>query len=445
MAFSESNDIGSGKRLALHWQIVIGLVAGALTGGLVNAAAPEAVTIVTEYIRPVGTIFIRLITMVAAPLVLASLIVGASSISDPASLGRIGVKTLGLYLVTTSIAITIGLGLASIVRPGAGVPEEASAQLLANFSAEATSRLSDAESVSFVQQLVNLVPTNPFAALASGDMLQIVVFALIIGVALSLIPAAKAEPVIRFFDGFTDVLIKVVDLVMKLAPYGVFALVAAVTAEFGFGILSTLGWYAVTVLLGLVLHTLGVYGLLIRLFARGRVAVGRFFREMSAVQLLAFSTSSSAAMLPFNMETVRDKLGASERVTSFVLPLGATVNMDGTALYQGVAAVFIAQVYGLPLTIGEQLTIVLTATLASIGTAAVPGAGLVMLVIVLQSVGIPVEGIALILGVDRILDMCRTVVNITGDAAIAVSVAATEGELGDPADIPGPEAEQIAA
>lgn len=444
MAFPGRIRSDSGKSLALHWQIVIGLVAGALVGGLVNMVGPDTVAFVTSYVRPVGTIFIRLITMVAAPLVLASLIVGASSISDPASLGRIGIKTLVLYLATTALAIMIGLGLAMVVRPGAGVPAEASAQLLANFSEEATSRVAGAENISFMQQLVNLVPTNPFAALASGDMLQIVVFALIVGVALSLIPAARAEPVTRFFDGFTDVLIKIVDLVMLLAPYGVFALVAAVTAEFGFGILSTLGWYALTVLVGLVLHTFSVYSLLIRLFTRGRMAIGRFFREMSAVQLLAFSTSSSAATLPFNMETVRDKLGVSERVTSFVLPLGATVNMDGTALYQGVAAVFIAQVYGLSLTMGDQLTIVLTATLASIGTAAVPGAGLVMLVIVLQSVGIPVEGIALILGVDRILDMCRTVVNITGDAAVAIAVAATEGELADPADLPGQEAEQVA-
>ena len=263
-------------------------------------------------------------------------------------------------------------------------------------------------------------------------MLQIVFFALVTGVALTLIPAAKAEPVVRFFDGFTEVLIKIVEGTMRLAPYGVFALIAAVTAEFGFGILGTLGWYALAVVLGLALHLFAVYGGLLRLFVGGRLPLGRFFKAMASVQLLAFSSSSSAATLPLNMEAVRDRLGVSERVTSFVLPLGATVNMDGTALYQGVAALFIAQVYGLSLPLADQAAIVLTATLASIGTAAVPGAGLVMLVIVLEAVGVPVEGIALIFGVDRLLDMCRTVVNVTGDAAVAAIVAASEGELGVP-------------
>ncbi|HET6567300.1 MAG TPA: dicarboxylate/amino acid:cation symporter [Rhodothermales bacterium] len=422
---------GHTRPLALHWQILIGLVLGVVAGGLTHTLGSDVVAVVRAYVQPVGTIFIRLITMVAAPLVLASLITGAASITEPASLGRIGIKTFVLYLTTTALAVTIGLVIANVLQPGASVPAETSARLLSEFSGEAAGKLTGAQDVSVIDQIVNLVPTNPFEALAGGDMLQIVVFALIIGVGLSLISREKAEPVVRFFDAFTDVLIKVVDLIMKLAPYGVFALVAAVTAQFGFGILSTLGWYAFAVLLGLSIQLFGVYAILIKLFARGKVAVGRFYKAMASVQLLAFSTSSSAATLPFNMETARDRLGVSERIVSFVLPLGATVNMDGTALYQGVAAVFIAQVYGLSLTFADQAMVVLTATLASIGTAAVPGAGLIMLIIVLQTAGIPVEGIALILGIDRILDMCRTIVNVTGDAAVAVSVAASEGEIMD--------------
>ncbi len=420
-------------RLALHWQILLGLVAGAVAGSLVNAlAGAGGAALVTAYVKPVGTLFIRLITMIAAPLVLASLVVGAASISDPRKLGRIGGKTLVLYLATTALAITIGLVLANLLRPGAGVPDDVSARLLEGYQEQAAARIERAEDLSVVDQLLALVPTNPFEALATGNMLQIVVFALIVGVALTLIPVAKAEPVIRVFDGFTDVLIKIVELVMRGAPYGVFALIAAVTAEFGFGILGTLGWYALAVVLGLALHLFGVYGSMLGLLARGTVPLGRFFRAMASVQLLAFSSSSSAATLPLNMETVRDRLGVSDRVTSFVLPLGATVNMDGTALYQGVAAVFIAQVYGLSLSLADQAAIVLTATLASIGTAAVPGAGIVMLVIVLKAVGVPVEGIALIFGIDRLLDMCRTVVNVTGDATVAVVVAASEHELGAP-------------
>ena len=416
------------RRLALHWQILIGLVGGAIAGGLIGMAGGGE--IVTTYVRPVGTLFIRLITMIAAPLVLASLVVGASSITEPSKFGRIGGKTVAAFLCTTAAAITIGLVVANLLQPGAGLPADVSARLLASYQEQADARIGGAESLSVIDQLLALVPTNPFAALADGNMLQIVFFALLVGLALTLVPAERAAPVIRVFEGFTDVLIKIVELVMLMAPYGVFALIAAVTAEFGFSILGTLGWYTLAVLIGLVLHFFGVYGALVGIVARGRMPLRRFYRTLASVHLLAFSSSSSAATLPLNMATVRDRLGVSRRVTSFVLPLGATINMDGTALYQGVAAVFIAQVYGIPLDFADQAAIVLTATLASIGTAAVPGAGLVMLVIVLETVGVPVEGIALIFGVDRLLDMCRTVVNVTGDAAVAVTVAATEGELG---------------
>lgn len=399
-------------------------------GGAVNLTGSEAaVRFILDYVRPVGSLFIRLITMIAAPLVLSSLIVGAASVTDVRKLGRMGWKTFLLYLATTAVAISLGLAIAQIVRPGAGVTEEVSRRLLENFSDQAGERIARAENLSIPDQIVALVPSNPFEALASGNMLQIVFFALITGVALTLVAREKADPVIRVFDGLTDVLIKIVEIVMRLAPVGVFALLAAVTADLGFGVLSTLGWYALVVLAGLLLHLFLVYGGLLRLFVGRKMPARRFFRTMTNVQLLAFSSSSSAATLPLNMKTVHTRLGVSERVSAFVLPLGATINMDGTALYQGVAAVFIAQVYGLPLTLLDLTAIVATATLASIGTAAVPGAGIVMLAIVLQSVGIPVEGIALIVGIDRLLDMCRTVVNVTGDAVVSVIVAASEGEL----------------
>jgi Na+/H+-dicarboxylate symporter len=433
----------SKKRSAmpLHMQILLGLVVGAACGGLVNwAGDPAWIALVSNYIRPLGTLFIRLITMIAAPLVLASLIVGAASISEPGKLGRIGVKTVALYLSTTALAITIGLVLAALLKPGAGIPQETSARLLASYQTQTAAPLERAENLSPIDLLLSLVPANPFEALATGNMLQIVFFALLAGIALTLIPPAKAEPVIRFFDGFTDLLIKIVDLVMRLAPIGVLALVMAVTAEFGFGILGALGWYATVVLLGLLLHFFGVYGAILRVLVGRRMPLARFYRAMTPVHLVAFSSSSSAATLPINIETSQRRLGVSERVSAFVLPLGATVNMDGTALYQGVAAAFIAQVYGLPLSLSDQVEIVLMATLASIGTAAVPGAGIVMLVMVLKAVGVPVDGIALIVGIDRLLDMCRTVVNVTGDAAVAVVVAASEGELGVP-DSASPERE----
>ena len=424
--------------MTLPTKILIGLAGGAVFGLALNvAASPEVIAACVAALRPVGSLFIRLITMIAAPLVLASLIVGASSISDPAKLGRIGAKTLALYLVTTAAAISIGLALAVAFQPGGSVPPEVSERLLSRYQEQAAGRLEAAGAPSISELIVELVPSNPFQAMATGNMLQVVVFALIVGVALSLIPPEKAQPVIRFFDGLTDTLIQIVSMVMWTAPLGVFALIAVVTAEFGLSVMGALGAYVAVVLFGLALHMAGVYGAMVQWLTPKGMSAWRFFRAMAPVHLLAFSSSSSAATLPLNMRTVQDKLGVSERVTSFVLPLGATVNMDGTALYQGVAAAFIAQVYGAPLSFEDHLTIVITATLASIGTAAVPGAGIIMLVIVLQAVGVPTEGVALIFGVDRFLDMCRTVVNITGDAAVALTVAASEGELAIPEAGPG--------
>jgi proton glutamate symport protein len=383
-------------------------------------------TIATQ-IKWLGDIFIRLLNMIAIPLVLASLLVGAASLGDIKKFALIGGKTLAFYLITTAIAVAIGLICANIIKPGEKMQTETKTRLLSVYGKDVETKLDTFKEYDAVQEIVNLVPKNPFAALSNAEMLQIVFFAVLLGLVLSLIPKAKGDPVIKIFDGFSEAMIKMVDLIMLTAPIGVFALISATVGEFGFDILQTLFWYAATVLIGLIFHTLGIYTLIIKLFSRLKVST--FFKGMRKAQTIAFSTSSSAATLPVNMECCQENLGVSKSITSFVLPLGATINMDGTALYQGVAAVFIAQVFGMDLNLMQQLTIVLTATLASIGTAPVPGVGIIMLIIVLKSVGIPEEGIALILGVDRILDMCRTITNITGDAAVSVAVASSEGEI----------------
>ncbi len=383
-------------------------------------------TIATQ-IKWIGDIFIRLLTMIAIPLVLGSLTVGAASLGDIKKFARIGGKTLSFYLVTTAIAITIGLVTANLIKPGERMDAETKERLLSVYSKDVEVKVESAEGYDFLQEIVKLIPKNPFSAIANGEMLQIVLFSLMLGLVLSLIPKSKGEPVVKFFDGLSEAMIRLVDLIMLIAPIGVFALISATVGEFGFDILQTLFWYAFAVIIGLSVHTLGVYTLIIKLFSK--VKISTFFKGMRKAQTIAFSTSSSAATLPVNMECCQDNLGVSKSITSFVLPLGATINMDGTALYQGVAAVFIAQVFGMDLNLMQQLTIVLTATLASIGTAPVPGVGIIMLIIVLKSVGIPEEGIALILGIDRILDMSRTITNITGDASIAVAVASSEGEI----------------
>ncbi|HLE31519.1 MAG TPA: dicarboxylate/amino acid:cation symporter, partial [Bacteroidota bacterium] len=281
--------------------------------------------------------------------------------------------------------------------------------------------------VDLVGMLVNIVATNPIKALADGEMLQIVFFALMIGVSLTLVPASKSKPVIDFFDGLSDTMIKMVGMIMNVAPYGVFALIAATVGEFGFDILETLFWYALTLLIGLSIQTFVFLGIAVRIFSG--IPYRKFFSGMKDAMLVAFTTSSSGATLPVNMRCCEDNLGVPKNITSFVLPLGATVNMDGTSMYQAVATVFIAQVYGFDLNLAEQLTILFTAILASIGTAPVPGVGIIMLIIVLRSVNVPEEGIALILGIDRFLDMCRTVPNIVGDAAVSAVIAKQEGLL----------------
>ena len=381
-------------------------------------------TTVATAIKPIGDIFIRLLMMIAIPLVFASLLVGVSSLHDVSRMARIGGKTIAFYLLTTALAISIGLLFGNVIRPGAQMDPTARDRLLAAYQEDAASKIEQNISVDMLDYIVRLVPKNVVQALAEAEMLQIIFFALMLGITLLFIDREKADRVIGFFDAISDAMIKMVDFVMLIAPYAVFALIAATIAEFGFGILQTLLWYIVAVIGGLAVQTFIVYPLLLKSLARD-VPLGRFLRELRPAQLVAFTTSSSAATLPVTMESC-ENVGAPKSVTSFVLPLGATINMDGTALYQGVAAVFIAQVFGMDLSLTQQLTVVLTATLASIGTAPVPGVGIIMLIIVLRSVGVPETGIALILGVDRILDMCRTITNVTSDATATMIVSSTE-------------------
>lgn len=375
-------------------------------------------------IKPIGDLFIRLLSFLAIPLVIATLIVGAASLEDFKKLGRIGLKTFSLYIITTMIAITIGIVVANVISPGTRIDENSKERLMASFQEESAEKALEYIDVSVVDFFVEIVPKNPFEAISNGEMLQIVFLAVIFGITLTMIEKKKREAVLNFFDGVSDTMIKMVDIFMLIAPYGVFALIAATIADFGFEILTTLIWYILAVVLGLLIQTFIVYSIMLK--SLGKTTLKSFFSNIRNAQAIAFSTSSSAATLPITLDCVENKMGVDKEIAGFVLPLGATINMDGTALYQGVAAVFIAQVYGFDLNLVQQMTIVITAVLASIGTAPVPGVGIIMLVMILNAVHIPPQGIALIIGVDRILDMLRTITNITGDATVAVVVADSE-------------------
>jgi Na+/H+-dicarboxylate symporter len=404
---------------------LLGLVTGAVVGAVANQFGQAA--FFSSYLKPFGTAFIRLISMAVVPLVFASLLVGTGTLSDIRRLGRMGIKTFVYYLFTTAVAIIIGLILANLIQPGRGLPEATKEQLLANYRAEAATRIEQAlKKPGVAEVLLDIIPTNPARAFAEAEMLQVIFFALAFGVVLTMLPQEKNRPVLAFFDGVNEAMLKLVMIIMEIAPYGVFALIATMIAEFGLGILNTLAKYSVVVILGLIIHVGVTYPTLLKIFTR--LPVWKFYRGIRPAQLIAFSSSSSSATLPVTIECIEQNLGVSKTVAGFVLPLGATINMDGTALYQGVAAVFIAQVFGMELSLAQQTMIVLTATLASIGAAGVPGVGMITLALVLKTIGVPLEGIALILGVDRLLDMCRTVVNVTGDASCASVVAATEGE-----------------
>jgi len=421
------------KKLALHWQILLGMVLGVL-GGLLMTQFEGGKELVQDWIKPFGKIFINALKLIAVPLILASLIKGVSDLKDISKLSKMGGRTIGIYLITTVVAVSIGLVLVNVIKPGNSISEETRQELVQNYSGDTVKYKAEAakqQDSGPLQALVDIVPENIFGAASENkNMLQVIFFALIFGIGLILIPEEKAKPVKEFFDGFNEVILKIIDLIMLAAPYGVFALLAALVVESpSVDLFKALVWYAFTVILGLLLM-ITFYNLIVWMVVR--INPSTFLKGISPAQLLAFSTSSSAATLPVTMERVTEHLGVDEEVSSFVLPIGATINMDGTSLYQAVAAVFIAQAFGMDLSLGVQLGIIVTATLASIGSAAVPGAGMVMLVIVLGQAGIPEAGLALIFAIDRPLDMMRTTVNVTGDASVSMIVAKSLGKLHKP-------------
>ncbi|HIQ42360.1 MAG TPA: dicarboxylate/amino acid:cation symporter [Pseudomonas oleovorans] len=405
---SQSNTVSPSllARVPLWQQILVGLVLGVVVGMLYKPGALA--------LAPVGALFLNAIKMLIVPLVFISLVAGITAMSDSAKLGRISVKTIAIYLITTAFAVSIGLAFGTLFSPGEGM------HMVASGSAEAK------QAPSLVQILVGLVPTNPVTAFAEGNILQIIVFAIALGVSMNLV-GEKAAPAIRLFDSLAEVLYKLTDLVMRFAPIGVFALIAGVVASHGIEVLLPLAGVIGVIYLASIAHMLLVYGSLIGGLAR--LSPLRFFRGIAPALAVAFSTSSSSGTLPVSIECARKNLGVSQGVAGFVLPVGATINMDGTAIYQGVLALFIAQAFGIDLSAGQYLMIILTATLASVGTAGIPGAGLIMLGLVLSSVGLPLEGVALIAGIDRILDMARTTVNVTGDLMTTALVARSENEL----------------
>lgn len=420
----------------LHWRIIIGLVLGLLYG--VIAASQGWTAFTSDWIAPFGKIFMNLLKLIAVPLVLTSLITGVASLSDVKKLSRMGGKTITLYISTTVVAVVIGLVMVNLIQPGKTVPAELRAELEETYKSDVAKRMEAAETVKKrgpLQPMIDMVPDNFFMSASSNrTMLQMVFISLLIGIALIKLKPESSKPVLDVAHGLMDTVIQLVNMIMYIAPIGVFALMAnTITGLAGddpsriLELLKGLGLYCFTVVAGLGIHACIVYPTLLRILTP--MKFGRFFSGIGRAQLMAFSTSSSGATLPVTMDCCEKELGVSEEVSSFVLPLGATINMDGTALYQAVAAVFIAQVVNIDLSLGAQITIVVTAVLASIGTAAVPGAGIIMLVIILEAVNVPTAGIALIFGVDRILDMIRTVCNITGDATVASVIAHSEGQL----------------
>ncbi|CAM1340349.1 dicarboxylate/amino acid:cation symporter [Tenacibaculum amylolyticum] len=427
------------KKLALHWKILIGMVLGIIFG-IVMTTIDGGAGFVGRWIKPFGTIFVKLLKLIAVPLIIASLIKGISDLKDISKFKNIGLRTIAIYVGTTVIAITIGLLLVNVVKPGDGISEETITKLTETYanSGGVQAKIAEAsrqKSSGPLQFLVDMVPDNAMKAMSNNKaMLQVIFFTIFFGIAMLLIGEKKSEPLKNFFDSLNEVVLKMVDLIMLFAPYAVFALLANVVVSSNDpDLLLALLKYGLTVVFGLLLMVV-FYMILVSVFVKKNPLW--FLQQISPAQLLAFSTSSSAATLPVTMERVEEHVGVDKEVSSFVLPVGATINMDGTSLYQAVAAVFIAQALSFDLTFGDQLTIILTALLASIGSAAVPGAGMVMLVIVLEAVGFPSDklaiGLALIFAVDRPLDMCRTVINVTGDATVSTLVAKSVGKLGDP-------------
>ncbi|MDZ7639800.1 MAG: dicarboxylate/amino acid:cation symporter [Bryobacterales bacterium] len=417
--------------MQLYAKILIGMVAGVVVGGIANFGDVGWLHATLDAVKPFGEAFIRAITMVVIPLVVASLLVGTASLGDIRRLGRIGLRTFLYYMLSTVLAIMLGLLLSNLVKPGSRIDSATRDSLSSQFAGEAASKLDlTSKQPSLTDTLLNIIPRNPIASAANFDLLPVILFTVLFGAALSVLPKQQSAPVIAFFDGVNEASMVIIGWVMHLAPYAVFVLIAAVISRFGMDLLRSLLIYAAVVAGGLFLHTYGTLGLIVRFLAG--VDPRTFYKRIFPVQLVAFSTSSSNATLPVTLKTAETKLGASNSIASFVLPLGATINMDGTGLYQAVAVMFIGQIYGLDFGVTDQLKILLTATLASVGTAGVPSAGIITIIIVLQSLGMGDQlatGISLILGVDRILDMMRTATNVTGDLACCTYVAQSESEM----------------
>lgn len=416
--------------MKLYTKILLGMILGIVVGFILNQTG---LAYIHEYTDIMGTIFIRLVKMLVVPLVLVSLILGSASLGDIRKVGKMGLKTFGFFLMTTAVAATIGIGLANLAQPGAGMDEQKKNELITQYQADAANKTqagaAEMAEKSEVQKIfdliISLVPENPFNSIAQGDMLGVIFFALFLGITITMIPPEKAQPLIKAFDGLNDAVLKMVTLAMETAPYGVFALMLNVVATMGVDILLLLIKYGLVVLVGLLLHVLITHFSFITFYVRKNPL--HFLQAIKEAIVLAFSTSSSSAALPISMNVAERNLGVPKEIASFVLPLGATINMDGTALYQSVGAIFIAQVFGIELTLIQQLTIVLTATLASVGAAGVPGAGMITLALVLDTLGIPESGLALIFGLDRIIDMCRTTINVIGDLTLTTVMAKSEG------------------
>lgn len=424
------------RKIALHWQIIIGLILG-LVYGIISTKLGWGI-FTFNWIAPFGVIFINLLKLIAVPLVLSSLISGVSSLSDMNKLSRIGGKTIAIYIFTTAVAVSIGLISVNTLRPGDKIPSDMKIKLQSQYNNEVNKKSNNINEIKErgpLQPLVDMIPSNFFLSASNNrNMLQVVFIAIFIGIGIVKTPKNKGQPIKDFFQSLSEIVVKLVDFIMVMAPIGVFSLIAQTINKIAgnnpnqiLELLGALAYYMFAVIIGLIAHALLTYNGLIKLLTN--MSIKKFYKGIAPAQLLAFSTSSSGATLPVTMERCEEELGVSDEVSSFVLPLGATINMDGTALYQAVAAVFIAQTMGLSLGLEKQLIIILTTVLASIGTAAVPGAGIIMLVIILESINVPSQGIALILGVDRILDMIRTSINVTGDASVAVIISGLENKF----------------
>jgi DAACS family dicarboxylate/amino acid:cation (Na+ or H+) symporter len=412
--------------MKLHTKIVLGLVLGAFAGGMANALFPGApwVRRIADHVaNPVGQIFLRLLLMTVVPLVFASIALGVAGIGDIRKLGRIGGKTLSYFLLSTALSTVIGLLLVNAVRPGGGIDVATREQLMETYRTQAEGLRAGGPSFG-MDMLVNIVPRNPVQAAANMDMLAVIFFSLVFGAALALLPRDRAAPMLRVLEALGDVVVKIIDMAMKLAPYGVFGLIFVVTSRFGWGILRQLGLYVAVVVGGLLIHATVGLSALVRFLGGLNPIV--FWKKARASVITAFSTSSSNATLPTNLAVAEQQLGISPTIAGFVLPLGATMNMNGTALYEGVTVLFLAQVFGVDLSLAEQLVVILLSVVTAVGAAGVPGGSLPLIMVVLASVGVPPEGIAIILGVDRILDMCRTTLNVSGDLTAAVFIARTE-------------------